>query len=117
MYARCAHSTLWPSMRPYNAPLTLDQVFPGQWRNCFLKLQNSTRECLNTPPLFAEPPPGAQIHSLIYRRVSVEGKVRCVLVQNKNDTCVGVQSELCWVQDRALYVNCAFVCQMLISVS
>ena len=87
-----------------NAPLTLDEVSPGQWWNCFLKLQNSTRERLrrNTPPLFAEPPPGAQVHSLIYRRASVEGKVHCARVQNRNDTCVSVQSQLRWVQDRAL---------------
>ena len=60
------------------APLTLNQVFPGLWRNCFLKLQNSTGERLrqNTPPPFAEPPLGAQYHSYIYRRVAVEGKER-----------------------------------------
>ena len=52
--------------------------------NCFLKLQNSTRERLrqNTPPPFAEPPLGVQDHSLIYRRVAVEGKERSAPVAN-----------------------------------
>ena len=55
----------------------------------------------NTPPLCAELPPGAQVYFLTYRRASVEGKVRFARVQNRNDTCVGVQSQLRWVQDRA----------------
>jgi hypothetical protein len=48
-------------------PLTLNQVFPGLLRKWFLKLQNSTRERLrqNKPSPFAEPPLGAQDHSLI----------------------------------------------------
>ncbi|XDV17384.1 hypothetical protein PO909_023249, partial [Leuciscus waleckii] len=55
----------------------------------------------NTPPLCAEPPPGAQVaYFLVNRRASVEGKVRCAQVQNRNDTCVTVQSQLRWVQDR-----------------
>ena len=50
----------------------------------FLKLQNCTRERLrrNTPPPFAEPPLGAQDHSLIYRRMAQEGKERSVPVAN-----------------------------------
>jgi hypothetical protein len=54
----------------------LNEVFPGLWRKWFLKLQNSSRERLrqNTPPPFAEPPFGAQDHSLIYRRMAQEGK-------------------------------------------
>ena len=68
----------------------------------------------NTPLLCAEPPPQAQVYFLVNRRVSVEGKVRCAQVQNRNDTCVGVQSQLRWVQDRALKVSGAlrmlFIC-------
>ena len=56
----------------------------------------------NTPPLCAEPPWGAQVYFLVNRRASVEGKVRFARVQNRNDTCVSVQSQLRWVQDRAL---------------
>lgn len=89
-----------------NAPLTLDEVFSGQWRNCFMELQNSTRERLrrNTPPLCAEPPRGAQVYFLVNRRVSVEEKVRFAPVQNRNDTCVSVLSQLRWGQDKALCV-------------
>ena len=36
----------------------------------------------NTPPPFAEPPLGAQDHSLIYRRVAVVGKERSAPVVN-----------------------------------
>ena len=56
----------------------------------------------NTPPLCAEPPRGAQVYFLVNRRASVEGKARFARVQNRNDTCVGVQSQLRWVRDRAL---------------
>uniref|UniRef100_A0A8C1L6K4 DNA topoisomerase n=1 Tax=Cyprinus carpio TaxID=7962 RepID=A0A8C1L6K4_CYPCA len=34
-----------------------------------------------------------------------KGKARFARVQNRNDTCVGVQSQLRWVQDRALCVQ------------
>ena len=85
-----------------NAPLTSDCFFSGQWRNCFLELQNSTRDCLrrNTSPFLRRPAQGAQVHSLVCRRASVEGKVRFARVQNTNDTCVSVQSHLRRVQDR-----------------
>ena len=36
----------------------------------------------NTPPPFAEPPLGAQDHSLIYRRVAQEGKEHSAPVAN-----------------------------------
>ena len=63
---------------------TVNQVFPGLWRKWFLKLQNNTRERLhqNTPPPFAEPALGAQDHSLINRRMAVEGKERPAPVAN-----------------------------------
>jgi hypothetical protein len=48
------------------------------------------------------PAQGAQVHFLVYRRASVEGKARFARVQNRNDTCVSVQSHLRRVQDRAL---------------
>ena len=50
-----------PNAPPAPVVLTLDHVFPGLLRSCFLEQQNSTRERLrrNMPPLFAEPPRSA----------------------------------------------------------
>jgi len=52
-------------------------------------------DCLrrNTPPLLRWTAQGAQVHCLVCRRESVEGKVHFARVQNKNDTSVGVQSQ------------------------
>ena len=59
-------------------------ILSGLWRKCFMKRQNSNRERLrqNKPPPFAEPPLGAQDHSLIYRHVAQEGKERSAPVAN-----------------------------------
>jgi hypothetical protein len=83
---------------------TLNQVFPGLCRKWFLKLKNSTREHLrqNTPPPLAEPPLGAQDHSLIYRRVAHEGKERFAPVANYQRHMRQWESQLPRMQDRAL---------------
>ena len=69
--------------------------------DCFLKLQNSTRECLrqNMPPPFAEPPLGAQDNSLIYRRLAWREKNALRQLQTSNDTCVSVERQLRWMQE------------------
>ena len=89
-YARGAQAIRMPRMRMYACALKIaseqcaTDFKPGiSWSVAQLYSETAKYHLRqNTPPPFAEPPLGAQDHSLIYRRVAVVGKERSAPVVN-----------------------------------